>query len=261
MDDAATRHRETPLLERSPLFQLSYARLIEFLRDPHALFWVFAFPVLIAIALGIAFRDDAYAGNVRYIEFLLPGLIGMNIMGSAMWGLGYAIVDTRKRKLLKRYAVTPMNRAHFLLSFFLSRVVFLVAEVLFLLLAGYLIFQVRVVGNLATVLFLSMLGSFSFNGIALLIGARTESTEVASGWMNFVMMPMYMLSGVFFSYDRFPEVLHPFMRLLPLTALNDALRLSVNHGSPLWEMPLELGVMTFWGVAGFILALRFFRWQ
>lgn len=347
-----------------PLVELTRARILEFLREPGALFWVFVFPVLVAVGLGIAFRStpperlrvavvasdpghpteaesaalaaltrspeltaelldapaaqralekskvdllvsvtsstsvlfkhdpaqpksrtarlaasdalEGAAGRVdrlakrdlpllepgeRYIDFLVPGLIGLNLMGSSMWGIGYAVVTTRSRKLMKRFAATPMRRSHYLLSFMLSRFIFLFLEVTVLVAFARVVFGVEVRGSVASLALLSTLGAFAFAGIALLVAARPRSVESASGWMNFVMMPMWFLSGSFFSYERFPELIHPLLRLLPLTALNDALRAVMNDGSPLSAVLLQVFALSAWTVLSFALALRLFRWQ
>lgn len=263
------------VLRFHPLLELTRARILEFYREPEAIFWVFLFPVLLAVALGIAFREPATAdsasmavggadhggGDGRYIDFLIPGLIGLNLMGSSIWGVGFAVVQTRVRKLLKRFAASPMRRSDYLLALVFSRLLFLAVELVLILAAGYFLFGVTVEGSLAALGMVTLVGGLSFTGIALLISARPTTIEAASGWMNFVMMPMWILSGSFFSYDRFPEVVHPAIRALPLTALNDALRAVMSEGAPLAGTWLEMAVMTFWGLAAFALALRFFRWQ
>jgi ABC-type multidrug transport system permease subunit len=199
--------------------------------------------------------------GARYIDFLMPGLIGLNLMGSSMWGVGYNLVVARKRRLLRRYAVTPMRRIHFLLSYFFSRLIFLAFELLALVSFGYLVFDVSVRGSYVAFGLISLLGAASFAGISLVIGARIDNTESANGWMNFVQLPMWMLSGAFFSYDRFPEWLHDPIRALPLTALVDGLRAIFNDGSTLLECWSQLIVLVAWGVFGFLLSLRTFRWQ
>jgi ABC-type multidrug transport system permease subunit len=344
---------------RRPLWELTKVRLREFLREPQALFWVFGFPLLMAIGLGVAFRNrppdvprigvvssergdtteparalfdskrvhserlepaearralasgkvdlvvdwngrepvfhfdptyersslarlvttdvlQAAAGRrdplvvaersstepgSRYIDFLLPGLIGMNIMGSSMWGVGYNFVLARKRRLLRRYAVTPMRRSHFLLSYFLSRILFLGLELVVMLGFGALVFGTVVRGSYVTVGLLAFLGAASFAAVGLIVGARVESTEVANGWMNFIQMPMWVLSGTFFSYERFPEWLHGPIRLLPLTSLVDALRAVSNAGATLVDCAFQLAVMAVWCAVGFTFALKTFRWQ
>ncbi|MCU0723490.1 MAG: ABC transporter permease [Planctomycetes bacterium] len=347
-----------------PLLELTRARILETVREPEAVFWVFVFPVILALVLGIAFRGpgdeaprvvltgpgaealaarlggapgapaatwtrageaeaaaaarkgkadlvvrvgEAAAGpppvvfrfdpsrpgaraarleaesaiqaafgradpvpateeivserGGRYIDFLIPGLIGLNVMGSCLWGMGYAIVDDRRRKLLKRFAVTPLVRSHFLLAYALSRLVFLAAQVALLAFFGAVAFGVRIQGSVLWLAAAALAGTLAFSGLALLISCRTENTETASGWMNFVQLPMWLLSGSFFSYERFPEALHPFIRLLPLTALNDALRAVANEGAGPRAIAAPLALLCGWGLASFAVALRLFRWQ
>ncbi len=348
-----------------PLVELTRARILEFVREPESMFWVFVFPVLLALALGIAFRtqpaetfrvavetdpagaarllellreapglavtplDAAEAGRAlrtgrvdlvivpagaatpdgapqwtfrydptrsesrnarlaaddalqralgrrdiaaageervvqpgaRYIDFLIPGLVGLNLMGSGLWGIGFTVVQLRTQKLLKLFAATPMRRPHFLLSFILSRLLMLVGEVGALIGFGWLLFDVRVHGSWLDLAALSLLGSLAFAGIGLLVAARPRTIEGVSGWMNLVMLPMWIFSGALFSYARFPEAVQPYLRLLPLTALNDALRLVINEGRPLYAGWFELAVLAAYTVISFVLALRFFRWQ
>jgi ABC-type polysaccharide/polyol phosphate export permease len=197
----------------------------------------------------------------RYIDFLLPGLLGMNLMGSGMWGSGFAIVDARKRKLLKRLAATPMSRSDYLASFLLAQLVLLVLEVGSILVFGVLAFGVPVRGSLATLGLVCAVGSLAFGGLGLLAAARPRTIEGASGLMNFIMLPMWVLSGVFFSASRFPEVVQPLIRALPLTALVDALRSIMLEGASLAGVGTELTVLTVWLAVSFGLALKLFRWQ
>jgi ABC-type multidrug transport system permease subunit len=339
-----------------PLWELTKARLREFWREKGAVFWVFGFPILMAIGLGLAFRNKppdlpriavvggetsrevaalvaskrvtahratqaeaeralatakidlvvewherapsfhydpmqqggpiaklivsdelqraagrrdplrvrertTSAPGSRYIDFLLPGLIGLNLMGSSMWGVGYNLVLARKRRLLRRYAVTPMRRGHFLLSFFFSRCVFLAAELGALVLFGALVFDTHVRGSYVALTAIAFWGAASFAAVSLLIGSRVDNTEAANGWMNFVQLPMWLLSGAFFSYERFPAWLHGPIRALPLTALVDGLRAVFNDGVSFFACWPELAVMSAWGAVGFAISLRTFRWQ
>ncbi len=199
--------------------------------------------------------------GARYIDFLLPGLISMNLMGTSMWGVGYNLVVARKRRLLRRFAVTPMRRPQFLLSYFFARSLFLILEIGLLITFGHLVFGTVIRGSIVSLFAMSFIGAASFAGISLLIGARVENTESANGWMNLVQLPMWVLSGAFFSYERFPSWLHMPIRALPLTALNDALRAIFNDGASIaatWPQLLVLGA---WGIIGFFVALRTFRWQ
>lgn len=339
-----------------PLVELTKTRLREFLRERGTLFWVFGFPLLMAMGLGLAFRNrpaelprvavvasassphseallaskrlnaqpmsgeaarKALAGakvdlvveqagqdlrfhldptqeraplaeliakdvlekafgrtdrlvvqqhavtepGSRYIDFLLPGLIGLNLMGSSMWGVGYNMVVARKRRLLRRYAVTPMRRSHFLISYVLSRCMFLALELSLLIAFGTLVFGTVVRGSYGAVLLVALLAAAAFAGISLVIGARVENLESANGWMNFVQLPMWVLSGAFFAYERFPEWLHGPIRLLPLTAVNDALRRIFNEGASILSCLPELAVLSVWCAVCFGVSSRYFRWQ
>jgi ABC-2 type transport system permease protein len=209
-----------------------------------------------------AARDRVFSEpGARYIDFLIPGLIGLNLMGSGLWGLGFAIVQARTQRLLKRLAATPMRRWHFLLSFMLSRLIFLVLEVGAVLLFAYFVFDVRVHGSWLNLTLVALIGSLAFSGIGLLVGARTKTIEGASGLMNLVMLPMWLLSGSFFSASKFPDFVQPFIKALPLTVLNDALRAVMNDGAGLAAVGLSLAILLLWGVVSFIIALRIFRWQ
>jgi len=340
--------------------RLLIAREKEMLREPEAIFWVFGFPILLALGLGIAFRNkpaevsrvaivagegakqaldllkaapqkrsvrtevlpqpDAFnqfrlgkydlvvipqasggfefrydparpesvlaraavndalqaaAGRkdalptsvkassepgARYIDFLIPGLLGMNLMNSGMWGVGFALVEMRQRKLLKRFVATPMRRGDFLLALASSRLLLMLIELALLLGFGVLAFQMRVLGSWASVILISAVGALSFGGLGLLTASRAQKIETVSGLMNLVMMPMWLFSGVFFSYERFPAILHPFIKLLPLTALNDALRATILEGATLTTQHTRLLVLLLWGTVSYLLALRWFRW-
>jgi ABC-type multidrug transport system permease subunit len=340
-----------------PLRELSLARLREFLREPEAVFWTYGFPLLLAIGLGIAFRnrpvekiyvdiqqgyeqtaqlakilkqspemvveiheaqecrdhlrlgksslvvipgkvmtylfdptrpESAYARQrvndliqsaagrhdpldnteklitepgARYIDFLIPGLLGMNLMGGGLWGVGFVIVDMRVKKLLKRFVATPMNRADFLWSMIGGRLVFMVPELLVILGAGALLFRVPVRGNLLSILLTSLVGAMSFSGLGLLVATRAQRIETVSGLMNLIMLPMWLLSGIFFSPDRFPDMLQPLVQTLPLTQLNYALRAVILEGATLASQTWRLLILAAWGGISFLLALRWFRWN
>jgi ABC-type multidrug transport system permease subunit len=351
----------TPAARRhSPLGQLVLARLREFIREPEAIFWVYGFPILMVIALGIAFRnkpverigvdvvdgpnaylvkealasderfvvkvqdsatcrtrlrtgktelvvepatatpptyqfdfdptrpesllarravDDALqraAGRKdpvpvsdqevtepggRYIDFLVPGLLGMSLMGGGLWGVGFVTVDLRIRKLLKRFLATPMKKGHFLGGILLSRFVFMIPEMVVLLVFAWLAFGVIIQGSIAAVMLLIVLGALMFSGIGLLVASRARTTEAVSGLMNLVMLPMWVLSGIFFSSERFPDAAQPLIKLLPLTMLIDALRAVMLEGTRLTALLPQIGGMVAWAVVSFALALRWFRWQ
>jgi ABC-2 type transport system permease protein len=342
-----------------PFLQLLLARLREFYREPEALFWVYGFPLIMALGLGIAFLnrkpdplhidieegphaeaakadlakadilaeihsqadcrehrrigkvplfvrflsedswqfvydeaqsdavsaryqvDDALVrrqlarhrsglviddekvtenGN-RYIDFLMPGLIGMNIMGGGLWGVGFVLVDLRVRKLLKRLLATPMKRPQFLLAILSARLFMLLPEMTLLFLFARLAFGVPMRGNPLTLILVIFVGASAFAGIGLLISSRTDKTETVSGLMNLVMLPMWLLSGTFFSSERFPAATQPFIQALPLTQLNNALREVMLEGKSLTEIAWRLGILALFALVTFTLALKRFRWQ
>jgi ABC-type multidrug transport system permease subunit len=199
--------------------------------------------------------------GARYVDFLVPGLIGMNLMGSGLWGLGFTVVIARSRKLLKRFAATPMRRSHYLLSFMLSRLLFLVLEVAAVIVFATIAFGFTVRGSWLSVALIAMLGGFTFSGIGLLVAARPTTIEGVSGLMNFIMLPMWLLSGTFFSSERFPQVLQPFIQALPLTALNNVLRALMNEGTSLSSNWIPIAILVAWCLASFVVALKIFKWQ
>jgi ABC-2 type transport system permease protein len=341
---------------RPAIIELAVTRTKEFVRESEALFWVFGFPLILALALGFAFRekppdrvpvavvagpnaqqrlvalqkspvllpsimseqdardalrrgkvslliegadtvvfrfdatrpdalsarreaDDAlqiaagrrdvvvtreervHEQGARYIDFLIPGLLGMNLMGTGMWSMGFTIANARMKKLLKRLVATPMRKTDFLLAQFLSRLIWLLIEVTVLVVFGWLVFGVRVNGSILLLAILCIIGGFSFSGIGLLTASRARTIEAVSGLMNFIMMPMWLCSGVFFSYERFPDSVKPIIRLLPLTLLNDALRAVINDAAGLTQIAGKLALLAAWGLVTFMIGLKVFRWQ
>jgi ABC-2 type transport system permease protein len=342
---------------RNPLAALTRARLVEFLREPEAVFWVFAFPIIMAVVLGFAFRDrppeplpigvaagpsspglaaalsetgrlrprsyptvgagleDLRTGKIallvedagslvyhfdptrpdarlarleaddaiqrsrgrrdpspprdaavhekgsRYIDFLLPGILGLNLMGTGIWGIGFAIVNARLKKTLKLMVATPMRRSDYLLSHILSRFVFLILEVAIILAFGIAAFGVPVRGSFLLLAGICVIGALAFAGLGLLTAARARTLEAANGLMNLVMVPMWLLSGVFFSSERFPAAVQPLVQALPLTAVNNALRAVMLEGRGPAAIAGELLIVAVWGIASFAAALRIFRWQ
>lgn len=200
------------------------------------------------------------APGARYIDFLVPGLIGMNLMSGGLWGVGFTLVDMRVRNLLKRLLATPMRRSDFLLSLVGVRALFFIPEMAFLLVAAYLLFAVPVRGNPVTVVLIAFVGSVSFAGLGLLTACRARRIETVSGLMNLVMLPMWLMSGIFFSSERFPDALQPFIQALPLTQLINALRAVILEGAGLMSQTAPLLIMLVWGGVSFALALRWFRW-
>ena len=205
--------------------------------------------------------QQVHEAGARYIDFVIPGLLGMNLMSSAIWGLGFAIVEARQKKLLKRLVASPMPRWQYLASFLLSRLLLLVIEVGVFLGFARLVFGVPFRGPIWELGLVCVLSSLSFSALGLLIASRAKTMEAASGLMNLVMLPMWILSGVFFSASRFPNVIQPVIRALPLTAAIDALRGNMLQGISLPHLIAPVSVLTVWLVVSFSVALRIFRWR
>jgi ABC-type multidrug transport system permease subunit len=205
--------------------------------------------------------EPVHETGARYIDFVVPGLLGMNLMGSAMWGLGFSIVEARQKKLLKRLVASPMPKWQYLASFMLSRLTMLIIEVAAFLGFARLVFGVPFRGSLLELVVLCLLTSLAFSGLGLLVASRAKTMEAVSGLMNLVMLPMWILSGVFFSASRFPAVVQPVVRALPLTAAIDALRANMLQGMNLGQEWVPVTILLAWFVVPFGISLRIFRWR
>lgn len=206
-------------------------------------------------------EEQVSAPGSRYIDFLVPGLIGLNLMGGGMWGIGFTLVDMRIKKLLKRLLGTPMKRPHFLVAMIGTRVLFFVPEAFVLLLTAKLIFGVPIAGTVPAIIAVAFIGCMTFSGLGLLAASRAQRIETISGIMNVVMLPMWLCSGVFFSVERFPEIMQPFIHALPLTQLIIALRAVILEGQGLLGQSTPLLILLAWGGISFLLALKWFRWN
>ena len=214
-------------------------------------------------------RTDAFppelrtvtARGARYIDFLVPGLIGFGLMSTGLWGIGFSLAEMRTKKLLKRLMATPMRRTDFLFSFLVVRAVLLLTELPPLLLFAHFVFDVHVAGSLVSLVLIALLGGLTFAVMGLLLASRAENPQVVSGLINVASFPMYLCSGVFFSSSKFPDVMQPFIKALPLTALNDALRAVMIEGASLGSVGTQLAVCAAWGLGCFALALRLFKWR
>ncbi|HVJ89465.1 MAG TPA: ABC transporter permease [Labilithrix sp.] len=214
-------------------------------------------------------RGDVYVPEVkvvsepgsRYIDFLIPGLVGLGLMSSGLWGIGFALAEMRTKRLIKRLIATPMRRSDFLLSFLLVRAALLPVELVPLLAFARVVFDVGIRGSVVTLGVTALVGGLTFAVLGLLLACRAESPQIVSGLINIVSFPMYLCSGVFFSSSRFPDAVQPFVRLLPLTAVNDSLRAVMIDGAPMSAIVDKLGICGIWGITSFVLAVRFFRWR
>jgi ABC-2 type transport system permease protein len=197
----------------------------------------------------------------RYIDWLIPGIVAMGIMSNGMWGVGFSIVQARMRKLLKRMVSSPMRKSEYLLAQLLARLIFLAPEVAIPIVFGMLAFGMPVNGSVGAITVVTLIGSLAFGALGLLLGSRARTFEAVSGLMNLAMLPMWLLSGVFFSSSNFPRAIQPAIQALPLTALVDALRAVVLEGATLHAVRAELLRLTLWTVVPFAIALRIFKWR
>jgi ABC-type multidrug transport system permease subunit len=206
-------------------------------------------------------RAEVTEPGARYVDFLVPGLLGMNLMGTGMWGIGFSLVVARNGNLLKRLVASPARRTHLLGAQLMARLLFLIPEAGALLVFAHFALDVPLRGSLFLLTGVSLLGALAFSGLGLLTAARPRTIEGVSGLMNLVMVPMWIFSGIFFSTERFPAAAQPFVQALPLTALNDALRAVMLEGAGLAPLMPELGLLAAWGGISFAIALKVFRWQ
>ncbi len=206
-------------------------------------------------------RSEVTEVGSRYVDFLVPGLLGMNLMGTGMWGIAFSLVVARNGNLLKRLVAAPARRSHLLGAQLTSRLIFLIPEAGALLLFAFFVLGVPMRGSILLLIAVSLLGALAFSGLGLLTAARPRTIEGVSGVMNLVMVPMWVFSGIFFSTERFPAAIQPFIQVLPLTALNDALRGVMLEGTGLMALLPELALLAAWGTVSFAVALKIFRWQ
>lgn len=347
---------ETRRDTHAPIVELTLARLREFVREPEALFWTFLFPVIMSVAMAIAFPasggqtvrvgvspgaetahlrqalagasdvvvreipvddqlralrdgeihliigggsppvyrfdpmraesrlarlvvDDALKRAVgraepwqakedlveipgsRYVDWLIPGIISLGIMNNSLWSIGFMTVQARLRKLLKRLAASPMHKHDFLMAPVIARLVFLGPEVAVPLLFGWIAFNMPIRGGALSIALVAIAGALMFGSLGLLLGSRARTFEAASGLMNLLSVPMWVLSGVFFAAANFPNAVQPFIQALPLTALVDAMRGVVLEGAGLSSLWREFAIIGTWTVVPFAIALKIFKWR
>jgi len=199
--------------------------------------------------------------GTRYIDFLVPGLITMGVMMSAMWGISYGIIEKRSKKLLRRLVATPMKKSHFLIALITVRVVMNFIEALVLLLFALIAFHITIQGSISAMILLFIAGNIAFAGIAVFVSCHTSNTEVGNGLINAIVMPMMVLSGIFFSYHNFPDWSIPVINKLPLTILTDGIRSIFNEGAGYPQVALPVMILTATGVIFFLAGLKIFKWH
>lgn len=199
--------------------------------------------------------------GTRYIDFLVPGLIAMGVMMSCMWGLSYGIIEKRSKKLLRRMVATPMKKSYFLISMITVRVAMNFVESGLLLLFAWLVFGITIQGNVAALILIFIAGNIAFAGIAIFLSSHTSNTEVGNGFINAIVMPMMVISGIFFSYHNFPDWSIPVIKKLPLTMLADSIRSIFIEGAGYEQVSLSFFLLTAIGVLFFGAGLKIFKWH
>lgn len=199
--------------------------------------------------------------GTRYIDFLVPGLITMGVMMSCMWGISYGIIEKRSKKLLRRLVATPMRRSHFLIALILVRVVMNFIESLALLIFALLVFNIKIQGDITALILIYLAGNIAFAGIAVFVSSHTSNTEVGNGLINFVVMPLMVLSGIFFSYQNFPDWSQGVIKNLPLTMMTDGFRSILNEGSGISDVAVPIIILTTTGALFFSAGLKIFKWH
>ena len=199
--------------------------------------------------------------GTRYIDFLVPGLIAMGVMMSSMWGISYGIIEKRSKKLLRRLVATPMKKSHFLIALITVRITMNFIESLVLFLFALFAFKMSIQGNISALILMFLSGNIAFAGIAVFVSSHTSNTEVGNGLINFVVFPMMVLSGIFFSYQNFPDWSLPFIKNLPLTMLTDGIRSIFNEGAGYHEVTLPILILLAIGTLFFSVGLKIFKWH
>jgi ABC-2 type transport system permease protein len=199
--------------------------------------------------------------GTRYIDFLVPGLITMGVMMSCMWGISYGIIEKRSKKLLRRLVATPMKKSHFLIALITVRITMNFIESSALFLFSLIAFKITIQGDISALIIMFLAGNIAFAGIAVFVSSHTSNTEVGNGLINFVVFPMMILSGIFFSYQNFPDWSLPVIRNLPLTMMTDGIRSIFNEGAGYHETALPTIILITIGAAFFTAGLKIFKWH
>jgi ABC-2 type transport system permease protein len=198
-------------------------------------------------------------GN-RYIDFLIPGLMVMGVMNSLLWGISYALIEMRSKKLMRRMVATPMKRSEFLISFFVARLSITIIEATLLLSFAFAYFHISIQGSIPAMILVFLAGNIAFSGIAILISSRTANSRIGTGLINVIVLPMTVLSGIFFSYHNFPDKVIPVIQKLPLTMMADSMRSVFIEGAGIVQVSLNALVLSLLGIVCFIIGLRTFKW-
>ncbi len=197
---------------------------------------------------------------IRYVDFVLPGILGMNMMFSCLFGVGYVLVRYRKNAVLKRLQATPLTALEFVSAQVLSRLLIVLAISGSVFIACWWLFDLLVLGSFWLLLLVAVLGALALISLALLIASRLHSEELTGGLLNLTSWPMMILSGVWFSLEGAPEAVQWFAQLFPLTHLVSAARAVMLDGAGFADVSVQLGVMTAMSLVFLAAAAALFRW-
>lgn len=200
----------------------------------------------------------------KMIDFFLPGMIGFSLIGAAVFGIAFLFYSLRETLVLKRMYATPIKKGYIILGESISKVIFQLLTVVVLIAFGHYMYGFYLAHGVITfvnMLILSLLGLLVFMGFGFLISGISRNQNVIPIYANLFMFPQYFLSGTFFPKTALPAGIQPFLKFLPLTALNDALRNVAFEGSPLWSCWPQMLTLLVWGVAVYAITARFFRWE
>jgi len=206
-------------------------------------------------------KDSVDGRQIRYVDWVLPGILGMNMMFSCLFGVGYVIVRYRKNMVLKRLNATPVTAFEFLTAQIVSRLFI----VMFLSSAVFIgcnwMFDFYMLGSYFDLFLIGVLGAFSLISLGLLIASRSRSEELTGGLLNMATWPMMILSGVWFSLEGSPEFIRQVAYFLPLTHLVEGARAVMTEGAGLMELSHHIAVLVTMTLVFLGLGTVLFRWE
>ena len=228
-----------------------------FWRDSEMVFWSLAIPVFFLLVFSFALGGGS---TQRTSTFLVPGIIGAQVLSSGFWGVGAMLATFREKRVLRRVYLTPLPPWVFFAALVLYRMTLLAMQATILALVGGFVFHVHVAGNPFAVAFVLVLGAATFVALGTVIGAVVRSTESANNIASVLTVPLSFLSDAYIPIDRFPAAIGAVLRLLPSTQFIDAFRGVAMYGTPLAHYAGWMLLLGAWTVAGTAVSARFFRW-
>jgi len=206
-------------------------------------------------------QKDVAARRIRYIDWLFPGILGMNIMFSALYGVGFVVVRYRKNGVLKRLKATPLSAFEYLSAQMISRLFLLLFTLTILWVGCDLVFDFNMEGSYIDLFIIFLLGCLSMTSLGLVVASRGSSEEFTNGLLNFITWPMMFLSEVWFSIEGAPHWVQWIANLFPLTHMLAGVRKIMNDGAGLMDVGSELIVLTIMTLVFLILGAALFSWN